>query len=569
MGIPSYFNDIIQKFQYIYKHINTQHIDELYIDANSIIYDCLRDILDNGHNEVERNNILREIKKNPYILYEKTRLQLEQIIHTIKPSFVFIAFDGVVPIAKMKQQRERRFKGAITHELTHFIDNKTTKYDGIDHNLFHTVEITPGTEFMNGLNEYFITSKLEIEHHIEVMFSLSDQPGEGEHKICEYLRKHKNNKHCAFYGLDADLFILALNHLQYRKSIMLVREQPSYMTILHDIYEENEFVCISINTLAEKIIDIMFQSKIHREKTSLVKKKLITDYVFLSFFAGNDFLPHLFGLSLRRCGFDILLDVYNQVLNQITDVQREKHTYFVKNDNTISWSFMKCFFDILSKTEDKLVNDEIEWLNRIDTKIIHKYKGLNTIDKINNIPCIHREKEKYVSVRSKNWKMRYYEMINHSIQHTKSNKNKIKNYTDITEDMCWNYIQGLYWVLQYYSGQNNIHDIHWYYKFNDAPLISSIYEHIPTMDIHMFNERKDILKLKDISHYTQLMYVLPATYHYLLPNNVVNILYTHYPVLKYAKGWVDTFLKRYFWEGSVIIPDIDFKMINSKICGFT
>ena len=40
-------------------------------------------------------------------------------------------------------------------------------------------------------------------------------PGEGEHKIFDYIRenKHINNEKTVIYGLDADLIMLTVNHL--------------------------------------------------------------------------------------------------------------------------------------------------------------------------------------------------------------------------------------------------------------------------------------------------------------------------------------------------------------------
>ena len=52
MGIPSYFSFLIKNHSYIVKKLNNfnKPIHNLYLDSNSIIYDCLRKLLKNMKN---------------------------------------------------------------------------------------------------------------------------------------------------------------------------------------------------------------------------------------------------------------------------------------------------------------------------------------------------------------------------------------------------------------------------------------------------------------------------------------------------------------------------------------
>ena len=62
----------------------------------------------------------------------------------------YIAIDGVVPIAKMIQQRERRFKSAIEKKKEREIREKCgMETDSVDS--WDTNAISPGTEFMEKL----------------------------------------------------------------------------------------------------------------------------------------------------------------------------------------------------------------------------------------------------------------------------------------------------------------------------------------------------------------------------------------------------------------------------------
>ena len=50
MGIPSYFSHIIKNYANVLQKYNKMFkVDNLYIDSNSIIYDCMRDIEFNGN----------------------------------------------------------------------------------------------------------------------------------------------------------------------------------------------------------------------------------------------------------------------------------------------------------------------------------------------------------------------------------------------------------------------------------------------------------------------------------------------------------------------------------------
>lgn len=66
---------------------------------------------------------------------------------------------------------------------------------------------------------YFINKKITLDsawQGIEVILSGHEVPGEGEHKIMEFIRRDKgldthdpNTRHC-LYGLDADLIMLGM-----------------------------------------------------------------------------------------------------------------------------------------------------------------------------------------------------------------------------------------------------------------------------------------------------------------------------------------------------------------------
>ena len=139
------------------------------MDCNSIIYDCF-------------HNLSKETKTKSQNEFEKLLIsnvidKLDNYLKTIGGSVVnFLAFDGVAPVAKMDQQKTRRYKSK--YERSYFSSNDIG--DGIQ---WDTSAITPGTIFMKKL-ERSLETHYSAKSTVIIEFS---NPGEGEHKIFDYI----------------------------------------------------------------------------------------------------------------------------------------------------------------------------------------------------------------------------------------------------------------------------------------------------------------------------------------------------------------------------------------------
>src|SRR5205814_1227246 len=104
------------------------------------------------------------------------------VITTISPKdALIIAIDGLAPLAKMQQQRQRRYKAAM---------EKTSG------SIFDSNSITPGTAFMNDLSNYlerWIYANI-MRFPSKIVYSSHMVPGEGEHKIFDMIRDSMNNQ---------------------------------------------------------------------------------------------------------------------------------------------------------------------------------------------------------------------------------------------------------------------------------------------------------------------------------------------------------------------------------------
>ena len=394
MGIPSYFAYLLRHHKNIVKRFEGK-CDNLYLDSNSIVYDVVRTLhYDPADMEFDTTLIKAVCEK------------LQSYIDLVQPSRVLIAFDGVPPMAKMKQQRERRYKSIMHAEPGPPVWN--------------TVQITPGTKFMHaldiGLRAFFnpIAAK-----YTWFKLSTSEEPGEGEHKIFEHMRSVSHLQQSTLvYGLDSDLIILALNHLQYG-DVRLLREAPAFKSKLSGMH------VLNIADLATEI----------RGKIGSTK---LQDYIFLTLFLGNDFMPHFPAINLRTTGFDTLIYTYKNVV---------KPNEYLFQEN-VQWPIVHKFIAALASREPINFTKEYKSRERVvdDTDV--------------NTPLLRREMELYINPMESNWESRYYATLFQSERQP------------VAQQAGNAYLNMLQWNMHYYT--TGCPDWTLYYPYMYPPLLMDL-----------------------------------------------------------------------------------------------
>ena len=142
MGIPSYFSYIVKNHPSLIKKFvsNQMAINNLYLDCNSIIYDVVK------KHDFASSRIAAD---NAPAIITGIIAQIEEYIRCIQPTTtVFIAFDGVAPVAKMEQQRARRYKSAYQSKITQQIFKRTTM------DPFNTSSITALHSWTNSMDAF-------------------------------------------------------------------------------------------------------------------------------------------------------------------------------------------------------------------------------------------------------------------------------------------------------------------------------------------------------------------------------------------------------------------------------
>lgn len=497
MGIPSYFSYVLKNHKII-KKLTTIKCNSLFLDANSIIYDVIYE-----NNEINES---KNINDNSTI-YINVFNKILSIINKLNPTITFVAFDGVVPLAKMKQQKQRRYKSYITKQI-------------LKKSSWNTNAITPGTKFMNDLDDY-LSSRFKEQPH-EIIFTGSKETGEGEQKIFEYIRNNAitmKNSNSIIYGLDADLIMLSLLHLTFNENIYLYRE-TKHFSYIKGIDPQIDYL-FSMDEMATQINEVLNGSE--------SKKQSIENYCFLCFLCGNDFLPHFPSINIRNNGVQYLLEVYKKI-----------NSPNLVNGKTINWSAFNLLCAEISSKEVELINVNIEWKKRMAS-----YSHPLTIEEsLDAVALKDLKREVYIS----NNIDKYYSFL------FKNNE----------KDVCKNYLQMLEWTWYYYNGvcKNN----YMCYEFHSGPLFSSLKKYIPCFNEELIEH--DTKKLP--SSITQLLYVLPYDDYTLIPVRIdykqfirlidkeyINLTETNFPIhFDFCK---------FFWEGYVDFNYIDLKRLDNTV----
>ncbi|EAQ83904.1 hypothetical protein CHGG_10308 [Chaetomium globosum CBS 148.51] len=334
---------------------NGEEFDNLYLDMNGIVHPC-------SHPEdrpapSDEEEMMVEVFK-----------YTERVVNMVRPrKLLMIAVaDGVAPRAKMNQQRSRRFRAAQDakekeedkQQLLKMLQKEkgsTAKEEPIEtvvKKAFDSNSITPGTPFMDILAaslRYWCAYKLNTDPawaKMKVIISDATVPGEGEHKIMEFVRSQRNspehdpNTRHVIYGLDADLIMLGLAthepHFRVLREDVFFQQGKARMCKLcgqkgHDErncrgeakekageFDEKDkaeplkpFIWLHVSILREYLaIELNIPNLPFRWDL----ERAIDDWVFMCFFVGNDFLPHLPALEIRENGIETLMAIWKDNL---------------------------------------------------------------------------------------------------------------------------------------------------------------------------------------------------------------------------------------------------------------
>uniref|UniRef100_A0A7N8X8Q6 5'-3' exoribonuclease n=1 Tax=Mastacembelus armatus TaxID=205130 RepID=A0A7N8X8Q6_9TELE len=633
MGVPAFFRWLSRKYPSIVVHCveekgkecngvripvdttkpnpNEVEFDNLYLDMNGIIHPCT-------HPED------KPAPKNEDEMMVAIFEYIDRLFNIVRPRRVlYMAIDGVAPRAKMNQQRSRRFRaskeGMELVEEKHRIREEIIQRGGYlppeeIKERFDSNCITPGTEFMDNLAHclrYYVADRLSNDpgwRNVTVFLSDASVPGEGEHKIMDFIRRqraqpnHDPNTHHCLCGADADLIMLGL--ATHEPNFTIIREEfkpnkPRPCALCgqmgHEIKDcqgaarekqgqhdefadtmpvaEQEFIFIRLSVLREYLSRELTMASL---PFPFDFERSVDDWVFMCFFVGNDFLPHLPSLEIREGAIDRLVNIYKDVVH--------KTGGYLTQNGYVNLERVEMIMQAVGVAEDNIFRkrkeDDAEQqgpaylttgqfapqaLGRRDQpepvqnarhqaynmrmQSSEQHNKINKLTRKAEDSDSEPEPEDNVRLWEEGWKQRYY---------------KTKFDVDVTDDdfrqkVVQSYVEGLCWVLRYYY--QGCASWKWYFPFHYAPFASDF------KDIKgMFTEfEKGTKPFKPLE---QLMGVFPAASGNFLPQTWRNLMSSpDSPIIDFYPDdfAIDLNGKKYAWQGVALLPFVDERRLRAAL----
>ncbi|KAJ1460205.1 XRN 5'-3' exonuclease N-terminus-domain-containing protein [Pelagophyceae sp. CCMP2097] len=644
--------------------------DHLYVDMNGVIHPCAHPE-DRGAPESEEvmfNDLLAYVDRLVAVTRPTTLIYLA--IDGVAPRAKMNQQRARRWKAAKEAAEKQEMEDQVRSELTGAAKGpaRTAAWD--------SNVITPGTSFMQRLSAHIRHGVAARQHGVfdcdadcapasrkywdrcAVIISDATVPGEGEHKIMAFVRDLRhvpdydpNTRH-VLHGLDADLIMLAL--ATHEADFSILREEVLFGRAAKQYEEETKrtreahaamlrsggggkkqkswvynkkLQILRVSTLREylavEFASIDFSLKTRnalldaagepQKKFDFDFERVIDDFVFLCFFVGNDFLPHLPSLDIREGALDMLLNVYKAALPRLGG-------YMTREGGRIDMDRLGKMLCDVGRVEDEIFQrrrrSEVDDKQRRDRDRQYKKRAADGLkargaeavapqsvadsrdvanasaaealkyklmgkeppapappviveaqarDSSKDDEAVKRAlkerrtleldkcSEEFVDdlrLGEDGWKGRYYG--------SEFKKEDIQGNGGMTKLMV-QYIAGLEWVLRYYYV--GCVSWSWFFPFHYAPFASDLAQHIDTLGEDA--KQSDIFGAdvsKPFTPLQQLMAVLPAESAHAMPlkcRELINDLDSPLRHFYHSKVDVDPNGKAMPWLHVVLLPFVD------------
>jgi 5'-3' exonuclease len=287
MGITNFNKWLNTNYPSVFKKIDREYYDNVYIDLNPIL-----------HVSINKS------KNEKDIINKIQWLTNEVLKHIIPNKKLVLSTDGIPSFAKMILQRERRIN------MVKNIEIKNTT------NFINPIILTPGTDFMNSLpkllEDYFEELKKKY-NYIKIVNLMDIEKGESEFKLFEHMKDNIKSKETnILVSNDADVVIMALSITSDKNKISIANSGK--------IYQE-----INLNTLI-KCLGIDYSN---------------LDFTLLMLLMGNDYIPKVNYVNITK-----IIPIYKSICKNKSLVENNINKYTINNK-----LFAKILFRLLGKNK--------------------------------------------------------------------------------------------------------------------------------------------------------------------------------------------------------------------------
>lgn len=486
------------------------------LDLNCAIYHCVKRLQDRFPFAPDQR-LQWETR-----LIETVLAYIKQMTVIVAPTTAtYIAVDGVAPMAKIKQQRMRRFKSAVAAEEEAQIRAAASRVAYVAKPRWDTNAITPGTAFMGALGSA-LRAYAAAAPAGRVVVSPADEAGEGEQKIMAWLRSVKPAS-AVVYGLDADLIVLALHmNATTETQVDLFREELEFGGAggIKTTLDVEQFLYMDMARLGDVLFDAW-------GRDGSTKPAFLCDFIALMNLLGNDFVPHGMGLKIRDEGIETLLGLYKHTLK----------APLLSGPSVYNRAGLVELFTHLTPLESAAIQRSVK--KKLDSRIGGSARGGPeeiALAEYNDLPvrwaadaCLLRADGSL----KPDWATVYDREALSGADVKKAGEA---------------YLDALAWTLAYYAGEPV--DLWWYYPWFHPPRAATIKAVLEAADTPLVAPKTRRSPLTPVE---QLAMVLPTRSFHLLPAECAKLPAAHPYAWPHTWG-LHSFGRRFLWECEPLIP---------------
>lgn len=446
MGVPGYFSRVLRANPAAVSSIPPAACSYLLVDFNCVV-----------HRQVAVGSSAdeREAQTAQDVIDKTLAYLANEVVGACKlaaNATVLVAADGPPPLAKMMQQRGRRF---ISRYKCPASAGPPAPAHLRGSDPFNRSDITPGTPFAARLDSAVreLCGALHRSGRFGggVVYSGTDEPGEGEHKIMRALRgaeRTDSSGRPVIYGLDADLLLLSMLHGSRTGAWPVVAREADALGASANGGAGVGLCFVDLQAVCPKI-------------AGGSDKKRVGNHVVCSFLCGNDFLPPLSCLSVQDGWIDKLREMSADL--DLAAASASSAASSSSGGLAVDASQLAVLLARLAGREDAdfFRADDRYWKARprVDS----------ASEAWNSHPLINRDETlRSVAPGTPGWRRRFYGRVM-----------GIRHGEDVSR-ACSEYAAGIAWCAAYYSGGHGAlgDEPSWFYPFHYGPASADLANHV-------------------------------------------------------------------------------------------